>query len=102
MKTNPPVAWRDLSPAKNAKWTVQKNYPFQIARWDGYRIEPLYAQAALEATEGLLREAFMTLGHAKTWLAGQPFRSLCRAQTLTELTDNLDATLTAIADWRKP
>lgn len=45
-----PVAWRYISPAKDAKWTVQKNYPAQIEKWKGYKIEPLYA--ALPVPQG--------------------------------------------------
>lgn len=46
-----PAAWRYLSSAKNAKWTVQKNYPAQIAQWSGYVIEPLYARTAIRSIE---------------------------------------------------
>ena len=42
-----PDAWRYLSNAKGAKWTVQKNYPDQVAKWPGYTVEPLYSEAVL-------------------------------------------------------
>lgn len=46
------VAWRYLSNAKDAKWTVQKNYPEQVAKWPGYTVEPLYSEASIVSLRG--------------------------------------------------
>lgn len=48
--TGEPVAWRYLSKAKNAKWTVQKNKPVNSFVAD-CEVEPLYPASALTARE---------------------------------------------------
>ena len=61
-----PDAWRYLSNAKGAKWTVQKNYPDQVAKWPGYTVEPLYSEAVLTS----LREEVAELRKERGQLLG--------------------------------
>jgi hypothetical protein len=49
-----PAAWRYISSTKGARWTVQKNFPSQIAQWPGYTVEPCYSAAALAAKDAAL------------------------------------------------
>lgn len=64
MQEAEPVAWRYLSNAPNAKWTVQKNFPAPVEKSNGYSVEPLYSHAyvaTLQAQITRLREALTDL-----------------------------------------
>jgi exonuclease VII small subunit len=52
-----PIAWRYISNAKGAKWTVQKTRPAHIETWPGYTVEPCYSADALTAKDTALAEA---------------------------------------------
>ena len=82
-----PAAWRHLSSAKNAKWTVQKNYPAQLEKWDGYKIEPLYSADALRTAIAERDEARARLAdlvkpeESREWL---PTKTIDRLQARAE------------------
>ncbi|QKC99226.1 hypothetical protein [Mesorhizobium sp. NZP2298] len=66
-----PIAWRFISNAKGAKWTVQKNFPTEVAKWPGYTVEPCYSAAALAAKDTALAEMRAELERVKKAL--EPF-----------------------------
>lgn len=92
------VAWRYHSGAKGAKWTVQKNHPVEVARWNGYTVEPLVtlsqAQSALAAMREKLaiaernrdagRENFHTMQQAAHKLAQKLEAAEARANVAEE------------------
>lgn len=45
------AAWRYISGVKGAKWTVQKNYPADAAKWAAYTVEPLFARQPVSQPE---------------------------------------------------
>jgi len=56
-----PVAWRYRSNAPKARWTVQKNFPAPVEKWDGYSVEPLYSQSDFDAMRAQRDEAIRLL-----------------------------------------
>lgn len=57
MQEAEPVAWRYRSNAPKARWTVQKNFPAPVEKWDGYSVEPLYSQSDFDAMRAQRDEA---------------------------------------------
>lgn len=69
-------AWRYISSVKNAKWTVQKNYPAQMEHWTGYKIERLYSEAEASTLRQERDEARL---NAAQWKAN--FGAMAKART---------------------
>ena len=82
------VAWRYLSGAPGAKWTVQKNHPKDVSRWPNYTVEPLYTASDLASARAQGRREGLAAAEAELLALREALASISAfsGQTLISVT----------------